>query len=538
MKSNSFKTGKKYYIKELHTFINTLMKKILLSIGFCIASYSSLFAQQALTVDEKIEIAIGPTAQYISDIIFYELPVSDTISIPLILVWLLAGAIFFTFYLGFINIRGFSHALDIVRGKYNQPDARGEISHFQALTAAVSGTVGLGNIAGVAIAISLGGPGATFWMILAGLFGMSSKFVSCTLGVKYRDYHEDGTVSGGPMHYLSKGLAEQGKKKLGKFLAAFFAFMCIGGAIGAGNMFQINQATQQIINVTGGASSVFSDGNAWMFGLVIAILVGLVILGGMRSIARVTEKVVPLMCSVYILAAVVVLVANFAQIPDAFAAIFNGAFSGSAIGGGIIGTMIQGLRRGLFSNEAGIGSASIAHSAVKTNVPVTEGFVASLEPFIDTVVVCTMTALVIVVTGTYKAESADGIALTSASFATVISWFPLVLAAAVILFAFSTMITWSYYGLKSWTYLFGNNRAAAVTFKILFCIFIVLGASMQLNSVVAFSDAMLFAMSIPNMVGLYLLAPGVKRDMQAFLAYARAEKKKPLTKKAVEAKAI
>lgn len=514
------------------------MKKVILSAGFCLAFFSPLLAQQPLTTDEKIEIAIGPTAQLISDIIFYEVSVTDSVSIPLILVWLLAGAIFFTFYLGFINIRGFKHALDIVRGKYNQPDAKGEVSHFQALTAAVSGTVGLGNIAGVAIAISLGGPGATFWMILAGLFGMSSKFVSCTLGVKYRDYHADGTVSGGPMHYLNKGLAEKGMSKLGKFLAAFFALMCIGGAIGAGNMFQINQATQQFISVTGGVESVFSGGNAWMFGLIISILVGLVIIGGMKSIAKVTEKVVPLMCGVYILAAIIVLAANVTQIPAAFGEIFSGAFTGSAIGGGIVGTMIQGLRRGLFSNEAGIGSAAIAHSAVKTNVPVTEGFVASLEPFIDTVIVCTMTALVIVVTGAYKVESADGIALTSASFETVISWFPMILAAAVILFAFSTMITWSYYGLKSWTYLFGNNKAAEVSFKIIFCIFIVLGASMQLTSVIAFSDSMLFAMSIPNMVGLYILAPGVKRDMQAFLAYARAEKKKPLTMKAVEAEKV
>ncbi|MCC9137279.1 alanine/glycine:cation symporter family protein [Pontibacter silvestris] len=513
------------------------MKRILLSAGLSLVSLSGLQARAPkVSIDQRIDEAVGPAAQFISDIIFYELQITDTISVPLILVWLLAGAFFFTFYLGFINIRGFKHALHIVRGKYNQEDAPGEVSHFQALTAAVSGTVGLGNIAGVAIAISLGGPGATFWMILAGLVGMSSKFVSCTLGVKYRDTHADGTVSGGPMQYLSKGLSiEKGMPKLGKFLAAFFALMCIGGAIGAGNMFQINQATQQMISVTGGADSFFGGGNAWIFGLIIAVLVGLVILGGMKSIAQVTERVVPLMCGIYILAAIVVLLANFTHIPDAFGLIFEGAFTSSAIGGGIVGTMIQGLRRGLFSNEAGIGSASIAHSAVKTNVPVTEGFVASLEPFIDTVVVCTMTALVIVVTGSYNLESADGIALTSASFATVISWFPLLLAAAVILFAFSTMITWSYYGLKAWTYLFGNNKVADISFKVIFCAFIVLGAPMQLNSVVAFSDAMLFAMSIPNMIGLYLLAPVVKSDMLAFLSYARSSNKLPLTEEAIEA---
>ncbi|MDX5480162.1 MAG: alanine:cation symporter family protein [Hymenobacteraceae bacterium] len=512
------------------------MKRFLLSAGLCLASVSSIFARAPeATIDQQIDAAIGPTAQFISDIIFYEVQVTDDLGIPLILVWLLAGAMFFTFYLGFINIRGFKHAVDIVRGKYNQPDAPGEVTHFQALTAAVSGTVGLGNIAGVAIAISLGGPGATFWMIMAGLFGMSSKFVSCTLGVKYRDYHEDGTVSGGPMHYLNKGLSERGLGKLGKFLAAFFAVMCIGGAIGAGNMFQINQATQQFIAVTGGESSFFGGGNAWIFGLIMSVLVGLVILGGMKSIARVTEKVVPLMCGIYIVAAIIVLLANITLIPAAFVAIFEGAFTATALGGGVVGVMIQGLRRGMFSNEAGIGSASIAHSAVKTNVPVTEGFVASLEPFIDTVVVCTMTALVIVVTGAYNMDIGDGIALTSASFATVISWFPLILAAAVILFAFSTMITWSYYGLKSWTYLFGNTKASDISFKILFCAFIILGAPIQLGSVVAFSDAMLFAMSIPNMVGLILLAPVVKQDMQAFLSYARSSKKKPLTEEAVEA---
>lgn len=516
------------------------MKKFVLSAALSLGVCSSIFAQTPGTsVDEKIDAAIGPAADFISSIIFYELRLTDTIAIPLILIWLLVGALFFTFYLGFINFRGFRHALDIVRGKYNQEDAPGEVSHFQALTAAVSGTVGLGNIAGVAIAISLGGPGATFWMILAGLLGMSSKFVSCTLGVKYRDQHADGTVSGGPMHYLSKGLRERGMAGLGKFLAAFFAIMCIGGSIGAGNMFQINQATQQFITVTGGQeASFFGGGNAWVFGLIMSVLVGLVILGGMKSIARVTERVVPLMCGIYIVAALIVLISNITQVPEAFAAIFEGAFTASAVGGGLVGVMIQGLRRGMFSNEAGIGSASIAHSAVKTRVPVTEGFVASLEPFIDTVVVCTMTALVIIVTGAYQMDAAgDGIALTSASFATVISWFPIILAGAVILFAFSTMITWSYYGLKSWTYLFGHTRAADISFKVLFCAFIVLGAPIQLGSVVAFSDAMLFAMSIPNMVGLYLMAPTVKREMQDFLAYARSARSKPLTKEAVKAEA-
>lgn len=510
------------------------MKRIILSLAACFTASSSLLAQAQPSVDERIDAAVGPTAQLLSDIIFYELRLTDDVSLPLILLWLLVGALFFTFYLGFINFRGFKYSLDIVRGKYNQTDAPGEVTHFQALSAALSGTVGLGNIAGVAIAISIGGPGATFWMIMAGLLGMSSKFVECTLGVKYRDTHADGTVSGGPMHYLSKGLGELGFNKTGRFLAVFFALMCIGGSFGAGNMFQINQATQQFIAVTGGTDSMVGGGNAWIFGLVMAVLVALVIIGGMKSIAKVTEKIVPLMCGIYVLAAIVVIATHFTQLPAAFVAILEGAFTGSAVGGGIVGSMIQGLRRGVFSNEAGIGSASIAHSAVKTRVPVTEGFVASLEPFVDTVVVCTMTALVIIVTGAYTIESGDGIALTSASFATVISWFPMVLAAAVILFAFSTMITWSYYGLKSWTYLFGNNRTADVSFKVIFCAFVVLGASMQLGNVIAFSDAMLFAMAIPNLIGLYLLAPGVKRDMNDFLSYARSENKQPLSEEAIE----
>lgn len=468
------------------------------------------------TIDQKINDAIAPATQVISDIIFFSFPVSEEISIPFILVWLMFGAIFFTLYLKFVNFTGFGHAIDIIKGKYTHEGDPGEVTHFQALSAALSGTVGLGNIAGVAIAISLGGPGATFWMIIAGLFGMTSKFVECTLAVKYRNIDEHGVVFGGPMYYLSKGLSEKGMKGLGTFLAVFFAIMCIGGSFGAGNMFQINQAAQQLLNLPFIKDTFLSE-SAWIIGLIMAALVASVIIGGIKTIAKVTEKIVPFMCILYIIGAIIVIFANIEHLGSAFAAIFNGAFTGTAVAGGIIGVLIQGIRRAAFSNEAGIGSAAIAHSAVKTSEPVTEGFVASLEPFVDTVVVCTMTALVIIITNAYTMDAGDGIQLTSFAFATVIGWFPYLLSIAVVLFAFSTMISWSYYGLKSWTYLFGVSKYSDYSFKIIFCIFIVIGSSLSLGNVVDFSDAMIFAMSFPNLIGLYILSPLVKKDMKSFI---------------------
>ncbi|WP_158044199.1 alanine/glycine:cation symporter family protein [Skermanella pratensis] len=471
-------------------------------------------------IDARINEAIGPVADVFAGVIFYSVPVMGA-NLPLIVVWLVTAAVFFTFYFGFINFRGFGHALRLVRGDYEDPNDRGEVSHFQALTAALSGTVGLGNIAGVAIAVSLGGPGATFWMILAGLLGMTSKFTECTLGVKYRRVNPDGTVSGGPMYYLSQGLAERGMGGLGRFLAVFFAIMCVGGSLGGGNMFQINQAFQQFVNVTGGDASPLA-GRGWIFGLVAAVLVGIVIIGGIRSIVRVTEKIVPLMCGLYVLAGLVIILVHWADIPAAVSAIVIGAFSPEGVAGGFVGVLIQGFRRAAFSNEAGIGSAAIAHSAVRTKEPVTEGYVALLEPFVDTVIVCTVTALVIVITGTYGTPDTDGVSLTSQAFGSTISWFPYVLAVAVILFAFSTMISWSYYGLKSWTYLFGETRAADVSFKLLFCVFVVIGSSLQLGAVVDFSDAMIFAMSLPNLIGLYLLAPVVRRELAAYRAKLRS----------------
>jgi len=475
-------------------------------------------------IDSRINEAIEPFANAVAGFIFLSFPVAG-VPIPFVLVWLIVGAIFFTFYFRFINFRAFRHGFQLVRGDYSDPTAPGEVSHFQALATALSGTVGLGNIAGVAIAVSLGGPGATFWMILAGLLGMSSKFVECTLGVKYRNEYSDGTVSGGPMYYLSKGLAERSDKlkSLGKVLAVMFAVFCVGGSFGGGNMFQANQSFKQVVAVTGGDVSWLAD-KGWLYGLVIAVLVGLVIIGGIRGIARVTSKIVPFMAVLYVTTGLFIIFSNSSEIPAAFAAIIDGAFSAEGISGGVIGVLFQGFKRAAFSNEAGIGSAAIAHSAVRTNRPVTEGFVALYEPFIDTVVVCTITALVIIITGTWNpsVDPSEGVALTSAAFESSISWFPWILTLAVVLFAFSTMISWSYYGLKAWTYLFGESMITDIVYKVMFLFFVVIGASMELGSVIDFSDAMIFAMAFPNMLGIYFLVPVVKQELNEYWADYKA----------------
>ena len=444
---------------------------------------------------------------------FFSATIGD-VAIPLIVVWLIVGAVFFTFYFGFISFHGFKHAIALVSGKFADKQHPGEVTHFQALTTALSGTVGLGNIAGVAVAISIGGPGATFWMIVAGLLGMSSKFVECTLGVMYRIEHKDGSVSGGPMYYLSRGLNDLGHRRLGLFLAGFFAVCCILGSIGGGNMFQANQAYKMLLSVTGNEHSFFAD-KAWLFGLLLAVFVGSVIIGGVKSIARVTVRLVPFMGVLYVLACIVILAANVSQIPQAIELIILGAFAPAGVAGGMVGVMIQGFKRSAFSNEAGIGSAAIAHAAVKTKEPITEGMVSLLEPFIDTVIVCTMTALVLVVTGSYTQEL-GGVELTAAAFGSVFSWFPNLLVVAVVLFAVSTMLSWSYYGLKAWTYLFGHGKRTELLYKFIFCLFIVVGCTMDLGSVVDFSDAAIFAMSVANILGLYMLAPQVKKRLQNY----------------------
>ncbi|MDG1302487.1 MAG: alanine/glycine:cation symporter family protein [Opitutae bacterium] len=473
------------------------------------------------SLDERINNAVAPWTEGIFEIIFKPIPFTiGGLEIPFILIWLAGTAIFLTVYFKFINITSFGLALRTIRGKYSKPTDPGEITHFQALTAALSATVGLGNIAGVAIAISKGGPGAAFWMVVLGLVGMTTKFAECTLGVRYRDIDANGKVSGGPMKYLKKGLAERGKTwgVFGSFLAIVFAILCVGASLGGGNMFQINQVCSQFVEISGGSESILAE-YRWVFGAVIAVLVGVVIIGGITRIANVTSKLVPLMCIIYILGALSVLLANFSEIPQAIGLIVSKAFTPDAYVGGIIGAMLVGIQRGSFSNEAGIGSAPIAHAAVKTSKPASEGIVALLEPFIDTVVVCSLTALVIVITGNYGeavAGSSDGITITSQSFASVISWFPFVLFVAVTLFAFSTMISWSYYGQQAWASLFGNSRVMDLSYKILFCLCIVVGSAMSLGAVTDFSDGMLLGMCFPNLIGVYLLLPVVKKELLSF----------------------
>lgn len=439
--------------------------------------------------------------------------------IPFIVIWLVLGATFFTIRMGFINIRGFKHSIDLAKGKYDEPNAPGQVTHFQALATAVSGTVGLGNIAGVAVAVSLGGAGATFWMIVCGLLGMSSKFVECTLGVKYRDILPDGRVFGGPMNYLRYGLEKRNLKGLGKVLAGVFAVLAVGASFGGGNMFQANQSFEQL---AGQFPALI--GNGFWFGVVTAALVGVVIIGGINSIAKVTGKVVPIMASVYIVAALAVIIMNIQNIGPAFSAIFEGAFNPSALKGGIIGVLVVGFQRAAFSNEAGVGSAAIAHSTAKTNHPPSEGFVGLLEPFIDTVVVCTLTALVLIFTGMHEVEGMAGAQLTSDAFGSQISWFPYVLALAVFLFAFSTMISWSYYGMRAWTYLFGKSKRTEFVYKMLFLVFVVIGASVSLGAVLDFSDMMILAMSFPNIIGLYIMSGEVKKDLVKYLEDLKANK--------------
>ncbi|MDE3743964.1 alanine/glycine:cation symporter family protein [Maribacter polysaccharolyticus] len=513
------------------------------------------FSQESaeMGIDERINAWFEPITAVWEGIVFWQVPGTG---VPLIVIILVSGATFFTLYFGFVNITKFPLAINVVRGKYDEvespeghgvekaevnivdgdlPDTirdeskHGEVSHFQALATAVSGTVGLGNIAGVALAIAIGGPGATFWMILCGLLSMSTKFVECTLGVKYRDVDEDGTVHGGPMYYLSKGLKERGYTGLGKALAVIFAILCVGASFGGGNAVQSNQAAEQLAAMLGlqGGSTGF------VIGIVLAIIVGIVIIGGIKRIASVTEKVVPFMAIIYALACLVVIFANFSYLDDAFILIFEGAFTPEAGLGGLFGVLIVGFRRAVFSNEAGAGSAAIAHSAVKTKYPASEGIVALLEPFIDTVVICTMTALVIIFYNSggvfeYGGDGAGsvvvdgvslgGVNLTSLAFESVIPWFPYVLTLAVVLFAVSTMISWSYYGLQSWKFLFGRGKIADLIYKVLFIAFIIIGASASMGAVFAFSDAMILALVFPNMIGLMLLFPRVKEEMGSFLS--------------------
>ncbi|MGK0368655.1 MAG: AGCS family alanine or glycine:cation symporter [Bacteroidia bacterium] len=539
------------------------MQKIFSRITFLLIGLvlgSPLVRAEEIGIDQKINNWFEPIATAWESFVLTSIPVSDTMSIPFVVILLVAGALFFTVYFSFINITKFPLAINVVRGKYDDIDhhsatktdlnvvdgdlvdtigdesKEGEVSHFQALATAVSGTVGLGNIAGVAVAIAIGGPGATFWMIICGLIGMSTKFVECTLGVKYRDVGPDGTIYGGPMYYLRKGLADSKMGMLGKFLGGLFAVLCVGASFGGGNAFQSNQATQQIsslLGLQGGATGV-------IIGVILAVLVGIVIIGGIKRIANITEKIVPFMAGIYVVASLIIILANYSHVGEAFGLIFSGAFSPDAGLGGVLGVLIIGFQRAAFSNEAGAGSAAIAHSAVRTKFPASEGIVAVLEPFIDTIVICTMTALVIIFFNmdgqfTYGGEGGNvvlsatgqtvgGVDLTSLAFDAVIPHFSIVLTIAIILFAFSTMISWSYYGLQSWKYLFGRGRVADIVYKILFLLFVVVGAAATLDAVIKFSDAMILALVFPNMVGLLLLFPKVKEELNKYLKAIKSSK--------------
>jgi len=507
-----------------------LTYKRLFSVLFILFS-APIFAQEQ-GLDDRINEAFTPIANWWGAVVLHNFPGTG---IPTIIFLLVGGALFFTFYFGFINVKRFPTAINTVRGKYDEVDdhssdgEEGEVSHFQALATAVSGTVGNGNIAGVALAIAIGGPGATFWMILCGLIGMSTKFVECTLGVKYRDVGEDGTVYGGPMYYLTKGLEERGFARLGKTLAVIFAVLCIGASFGGGNAAQSNQAAMQLVEsfgMTGGSART-------IIGLIMMVVVGIIIIGGIKRIAQVTEKVVPLMALMYILACLYIIISNITFVDDAFGMIFSQAFNPQAGLGGLLGVLITGFRRAAFSNEAGAGSASIAHSAVKTKYAASEGLVALLEPFIDTVVICTLTALVIIIFNgdstifQYGGEGgvvmidgqpAEGAAITAAAFAKYISFSGPFLTIAVVLFAVSTMISWSYYGLQSWMYVFGKSKISDLTYKILFLLFIVIGAAGDMSAVWTFSDAMILALVFPNMIGLFFLFPKVKEELNRYLA--------------------
>ncbi|AVH94153.1 MULTISPECIES: alanine/glycine:cation symporter family protein [Streptomyces] len=483
------------------------------------------------SVDDAVSGFFEPIATWLGEVVFYSVPVAGT-DLPLIVAWLVVAGLVFTGWFGFVQLRKFRLAVDVVRGKYDEKGSAGEVNHFQALTAAVSGTVGLGNIAGVAVAVSIGGPGATFWMILCGLLGMATKFVEVTLGVKYREVHADGTVSGGPMHYLPKGLAERfGKngKTLGKVLAVLASFMVLFFGLFGGNLFQVNQSYAQLVSVTGGENGVMgSSAGALFFGILIAALVGIVLLGGIRSIASVTSKLVPAMAGIYIAACLVVIAVNVTAVPSAVSTIIEGAFNPQGVAGGVLGALIIGFKRAAFSNEAGLGSAPIAHSAVKTKHPASEGLVALLEPFIDTVVICTMTALTIVIANPASyvevregGESIGGVTITSDAFGTVLPWFPYILTVAVMLFAISTVLTWGYYGLKAWTHLFGRSRTSEITYKVVYTVFAVAGSLLTLQTLIDMADAVLFMLAVINIIGLYLLAPVVKRELNTFLAFVK-----------------
>ena len=488
------------------------MRKYLLLMLTLLLNLQSAFA---FNVDAFIDQKVAPITNYIASLVFYPIKICGY-DVPIIIFWILFAGIFFTFYFRGVSIIGLKHSIDVLRQPAEGGEGSGEVSSYHALATALSGTIGIGCIAGVAISISIGGPGASFWIFTGALLGMAIKFIEATLSVKYRRFNLDGSVSGGPMHYIAHGLTRKKMRKLGQFLSVVFAILCIGGGITGGNMIQINQSAHQLIFITGAEHS-FLNGYTWVFGLVVAILIGLVIVGGIKSIAKVTAILVPTMCIMYIVSGLIVIFANIMNIPSAIVLILKEAFHPTAVAGGVFGTIIIGLRRSVQSNEAGTGAAAIVYATAKTKEPISQGFVALIETFL-TGLLCLFTSFAIIFSGTCNTATAEisGIELASNAFKSVIPFFPYILSLIAIMFAISTLISWAYYGQKAWTFLLGEGKKRVLTFNIIYCIFIVIGSAMNVRSVIDITDAMMMAMTIPNIIVLFILAPEIKKDLKEY----------------------
>ena len=497
------------------------MSKIL---AVFLTMFLTINSAMALNVDEFVDKNIAPISDAIADVIFFQINFFG-VKLPVIILWILFAGIFFTVYFKGVCVWGFKHAIDmIIKPAEKSKGDCGDVSSFQALATALSGTIGIGSIAGVAISISIGGPGAAFWIFIGALLGMSIKFVEAILAVKYRRFNEDGSVSGGPMHYIAHGLTRRRMRWLGQPLSVIFAILCIGGGITGGNMIQINQTAHQIIFITGGENSIF-HGHAWILGTIAAILIALVIVGGIKGIAKVTTVLTPTMCALYIFSGLIVILANFLNIPSALGLIIKEAFNPTAVAGGVIGTIIIGLRRSVQSNEAGTGAAAIVYAAAQTKEPVSQGFVALLETFL-TGVLCLFTSFTIVFSGacTTAAKEISGIELASNAFQSVIPFFPVILSIIAVLFAMSTLISWAYYGQKAWTFLFGEGKKRVMSFNLIYCLFIIIGSVMNVKSIVDITDAMMIAMCIPNVIALYILCPEIKRDVVEYVKKFKVSK--------------
>ena len=441
----------------------------------------------------------------LSDLVFFQVNILG-IDIELVVLWLAIPMLYFTVHLGFINFRGMGAGIRALKGQFSGPKMPGKMSPFAALSTALSGTIGLGNIAGVAIALSTGGPGAAFWMFIIGWVAMTLKCAEVTLGLKYREILPNGDVRGGPMYTLKNGLASRGYAKIGLAIGGIYAFLALFGAI---PLIQVNQSYAQVAHVTGIDFPL-------TYGIIMAALVGLVVINGVGWLSRVTSAIVPAMGIVYLGGIFAILALHFEQIPAAIGLIISDAFTGEAAAGGAIGAFVVGMRRAVYSSEAGIGSAVIAHAQARTDEPASEGLVALLEPFLDTVVICSLGAIAMVVAGTYVGD-VEGIEITSNAFATVADWFPYLLAVAVFLFGFSTLCAWGFYGQQAWGYLFGHSKVSIWSYKFIYVICLPVGALLELGQVIKLVDSAFFLMAIPNIIALYIFAPEIKREIFGYL---------------------